>query len=133
MLRTNIKAESAKKQFREFMEGNTRPKTGKILIFHGAEGYDVYNPSIPFSLKGRTVIAARVELRSNEVSKTMFFSLENDAWHLIEDAPVLDLQDPFITFIDGQLWVGGVHVVWKDNGRELIRYATNFYKGNTLK
>ncbi len=131
-LQKQIQAVSARIQLEEFLQKAGNKPLGELLSFEGVEGYDVYNPSIPFELEGRTVMAARVELRSNEVSKTMFFEKSGPGWRLIGDAPVLDLQDPFVSFIDGELWLGGVHVLWEDDGKTLIEYSTHFYRGTTL-
>ena len=66
-------AESAKIQLQEFEKKRRPAHLGEVLQFDGVDGYDVYNPSIPFELDGRVIMAGRVENRSNEVSKTMFF------------------------------------------------------------
>ncbi len=42
-------------------------------VFQGVEGYDVYNPTAPFSYQGKTMICARVEKRDSEVSQAVFF------------------------------------------------------------
>lgn len=126
----NCTAVSAKIQLKEFEEKHRPKEMGEVLVFEGVDGYDVYNPSIPFEIDGKTVIAGRVENRSNEVSKTMFFEKTGDTWTLIPDAPVLGLQDPFVTFIKGEIWIGGVQVTW--DGSVCVRYATDFYHGTSL-
>jgi hypothetical protein len=99
---------------------------GELLKFKDVEGYDVYNPTAPFD----GCIAARVELRSDEKdSKVMFFKELNDLWVLDQDAPVLDLQDPFVTRINGELVFGGVEVFQEDNE---LNYRTIFYKGSSI-
>lgn len=126
----NPPAESARLQYAAFAQN--RPQTpGHILRFTGVDGYDIYNPSIPFTLGGQTILAARVERRNTEVSRTMFFRpVGDDTWALIDGAPIFDLQDPFITYIGGELWLGGVYVRW--DGERLIDYATRFYRGSSL-
>lgn len=126
----SCKAVSAREQLKEFEKKRRPAKMGEVLTFEGADGYDVYNPSIPFEIDGKTVMAGRVENRENEVSKTMFFEQKGDCWALIQDAPVLDLQDPFVTSINGEIWLGGVDVTW--DGDRCVRYATDFYHGTSL-
>ena len=123
-------AESAKIQLQEFEKKRRPAHLGEVRQFDGVDGYDVYNPSIPFELDGRVIMAGRVENRSNEVSKTMFFEEKNGRWSLIPNAPVLDLQDPFVTFINGELWLGGVYVVW--DGDRCVEYSTHFYRGTSI-
>lgn len=123
-LKYQPQAESVHKQLEAF--NKHRPETlGTILNFKGVDGYDVYNTSVPFTFNGKTILAGRVESRENEVSKTMFFQEIDNEWHLMKDAPVLDLQDPFVTEIDGRTLVGGVYVVW--DGPRLIEYSTQIY------
>ncbi len=129
MLFDKIEAESAVAQHELFIKN--KPETrGEILTFIGAGDSDVYNPSIPFESDGMTVIAGRVEDRSNEVSKTMFFKKNGEQYELIDNAPVLNLQDPFVTYIDGLLYVGGVEVIW--DGDNLVDYWTQFYCGTGI-
>lgn len=131
MLHKKIEAISARIQFKEYKQKGNPDPAGEILRFKGADGYDVYNPSVPFHINGRMIIAGRVENRANEESDTMFFEKDGETWNLITDAPVLkNLQDPFVTFIDGQLWLGGVCVEWVDG--KLILYYTQFYKGSDI-
>ena len=130
MLSNSIAAVSARSQLAAFSADGRPSAMGELLQFAGVDGFDVYNPSIPFSIDGKTVIAGRVECRANEVSQTKFFEKKGDVWELISDAPVLDLQDPFVTFIGGELWLGGVYVVW--DGPSLVKYSTYFYRGTSL-
>lgn len=104
---------------------------GRLLSFTGVENEDVYNTSIPFDLNGKNIIAGRVEGRNTERSRTMFFERTGSTWTLIPDAPVLDLQDPFVTFVDGELVLGGVYAEWRDDG-SLVTFRTRFYKGQRL-
>jgi hypothetical protein len=131
MLYKTIEAVSARIQVKEFEQTRKPSYIGETLKFIGADGYDVYNPSIPFFINGVRIMAGRVENRANEESDTMFFKQEENIWTLISDAPVLkNIQDPFVTFINDELWIGGVYVEWS-NGN-LIRYYTQFFKGLSL-
>jgi hypothetical protein len=124
-----------KQQHAEFQ--NHRPQTmGEILNFAGVGdsgevAVDVYNPSIPFTLDGMTIIAGRVEKRTDERSRVIFFAeAETDGvWLPIEGAPVLNLQDPFVTFAGDELIFGGVYVEWEE-GR--AKWSTDFYRGTSI-
>lgn len=103
-------------------------RTGK-LVFHGAEGFDVYNITAPFSDGARTVIAGRVERRDSEKSQVFFFEERDGEWHLIADAPRFSLQDPFFTFIGGELVFGGVEVFEVAHG---LAWRTAFFRGKDI-
>ncbi|WP_432701237.1 DUF1861 family protein [Kluyvera cryocrescens] len=42
------------------------------MIFHGVDGFDVYNPTAPFHVAGCWYLAARVEMRDSERSRVLF-------------------------------------------------------------
>lgn len=96
------------------------------LIFDGVDGLDVYNISAPFESAGRTVIAGRVEPRDSELSTAIFFEAVDGVWCPIPHAPRFELQDPFVTFIGGELVFGGVAVRF---GEGLPEWWTEFYRG----
>ncbi|MGL5699776.1 MAG: DUF1861 family protein, partial [Kluyvera sp.] len=90
---------------------HSRPVSRGKIVFHGVEGLDVYNPSAPFQTEGRWCIAARVEARESEFSKARFFAWDGgNSATLLTEMPGFDLQDPFISQIEGQLLFGGVKV-----------------------
>lgn len=103
--------------------------TGQLLRFTGTEGLDVYNPSVPFLLEGRTVIAGRVEQRNSENAVTRLFALQPDgSYALMPNAPSFPgMQDPFVTQIGEDVVLGGVHALWRPDG-SLITYHTDFYR-----
>ena len=107
-------------------------KSAIIHKFEGVDGCDVYNPSIPFELNGITYMAGRVEDRGSEKSKVMFFREENGNWLLCQDAMVFDLQDPFITWIDDEIILGGVRVDWDEETGMAKAWYTDFYRGTNL-
>ncbi len=113
-------------------------KIGNKLTFYGIDGKDIYNITPPFLNDGVLVIAARVEAREDQAhSEVCFFKSLNDStdfvWTKIDINP-LNLQDPFVTFIDGQIIVGGVEVSPPPFGSEdnSLTYRTVFYKGKSL-
>lgn len=72
-------------------------------VFQGVEGYDVYNPTAPFSYQGKNMICARVEKRDSEISQAVFFEeTEKDIYRVAEGWERYNLQDPSITRVLGQ-------------------------------
>jgi hypothetical protein len=101
------------------------------LRFTGVGQHDVYNPTKPFVIGHKTIIAARVESRASELdSNIVFFEKRGRTWHPVKDAPRMALQDPFVTKIHGELVIGGVEVKEKPNGG--TAYRTVFYRGTAL-
>jgi len=117
-----------KQQHAEFQK-NRPHNMGEILNFAGVGDYDVYNPSVPFTLDGMTIIAGRVEKRTDELSSVIFFTETDGVWLPIEGAPVLNLQDPFVTFAGGELIFGGVYVEWEG---KRATWSTDFYRGDSI-
>jgi hypothetical protein len=57
----------------------------------------------------------------------MFFEENGNVWKLVDEAPVLGLQDPFYSEdIQGYHLIGGVHIYHEDN--DGTNYETYFYK-----
>ncbi len=107
---------------------------GKKILFRGTGGRDFYNPTAPFHVMfdGRAVkvMAGRVEARDSEASEVVFFEKKREGWRPLPGAPVLALQDPFTTTIDGELIFGGVETFPQDGG---LGYRTVFYRGRSLE
>lgn len=103
------------------------------IIFKGVKGYDIYNISAPFKMKNEQYIAGRVEKRDSEHSKIYFFKKNEANWILDDEAPVFELQDPFITFIDDYLIFGGVEIFESKENPEQFKWCTVIYKGRTLQ
>jgi hypothetical protein len=108
------------------------PSRGQKLCFAETGDRDVYNISAPFPLNGRQIIAGRVERREIEHSEIAFFCEEAGAWRPIPGAPVFPgLQDPCVTFIGGELVLGGVRFpVTVSDGS--MGWRMEFYRGTTL-
>jgi len=116
----------------EFKKRRFPEKAGEILKFSGAEGYDVYNTSVPFDYRGTTVMAGRVESRDSEASTTMFFEKTPEGYKLMPQTDkIKNLQDPFVAEIGGRLILGGVDAIWRDDG-SLVTYHTDFYDASEL-
>jgi hypothetical protein len=104
---------------------------GRRLRFTGVKGRDVYNPTRPFIISGRRVLAARVESRASETdSRVVFFEETRSGWRPVEGAPSPALQDPFVTAIGDEVLFGGVEIQEQPGGR--LRYRTVFHRGRSL-
>ncbi len=112
----------------EFKQNRFPEQSGNLLVFHGVDGHDVYNTTVPFVVDGRTVMAGRVERRDSENAQTMFFEEKRGEWHLIPEATcVPGLQDPFVSWIDNAWVLGGIHAIWREDG-SLVTYHADFYR-----
>jgi len=106
---------------------------GEKLRFAGVGERDVYNITAPFLDEGEWVIAGRVEHRNDERSQVMFFVERDGVWVPREGAPVFSLQDPFYTFIGGELVFGGVEVEFDpDDPYYITTWRTVFYRGRRV-
>ncbi|PWM73548.1 MAG: hypothetical protein DBX59_04820 [Bacillota bacterium] len=117
------------KNRRESFETTKKVYESKVLSFDGVCGRDVYNCSIPFEYEGESYIFGRVEKRAewaNSVTYLFCLNKESGVWNRVENFDALPVEDPFITVIDGNLIVGGVHVVYVSG--KIADYSTYFYK-----
>lgn len=97
------------------------------------EGKDVYNITAPFEWEGKTLLAGRVEDRDSEHSEVIFFEQKGESWVPVEEAPVLQLQDPFVTKVDDLLVVGGVEIFPDEENPGALCWRTIFYRGASIK
>lgn len=126
---------------KEYQKNNSSENSSKKLSFRLGEKFasesgkckDVYNITAPFEWEGKTLLAGRVEDRESEHSEVVFFEQEKDAWVPMPDAPVLKLQDPFISKVDDLLVAGGVEVFPDEENPGALCWRTIFYKGRSLK
>jgi hypothetical protein len=108
------------------------PPRARKLALEGVGDRDVYNIAAPFEMDGRQIIAGRVERRDVEHSEIVFFAEHNGNWRPIPSAATFPgLQDPCITFIGGEIVLGGVRfpVTVADGS---IGWRMEFYRGTTL-
>lgn len=101
------------------------------LIFHGIDGFDLYNPSVPFAWEGKDYIFGRVE-RRHEWARSwarLFARTGQDDWTLVANSMVYPIEDPYVSIIDGRLVMGGTHVVWYQKD---LKYHACFYRGTEL-
>ena len=106
-------------------------RNARKLTFLGAEGLDVYNISVPFECKGKPYIAGRAEPRVTEWSTVRFFMQTAPDTYTVLPEPVFQaFQDPFVTFIHGELVLGGVQVISDPlDPKRIVSWHTCFYKG----
>lgn len=100
-----------------------------ILKFNGVDGYDVYNPSVPFRVGNDEYIFGRVEKRELWASSVtrLFVRTGKDEWSLHGYAQSYPVEDPFVSDINGELVLGGTHV--KKYGGVMSGYCCYFYRG----
>lgn len=102
-------------------------------VFKGVEGYDIYNPTAPFSYEGDKYICARVEKRDSEESEAVFFKEEEkDVYTVAEKLPRFKIQDPCLTKIDRYYILGGTETFPHPDNPEWIGWRTVFYYGENL-
>ncbi|WP_088839345.1 DUF1861 family protein [Listeria sp. ILCC792] len=121
---------------RELLEVSRKTKKvgdSKKITFLGVDGFDVYNITAPFQLEGCKMIAGRVEKRDSEASFIAFFEeIDLTTYKRIQGATELELQDPFMTFIDGELILGGVETFPSPEDATKLSWRTNFYSVKAL-
>ena len=100
-----------------------------LLRFEGvAPGLDVYNCSIPFVWQGERYLFGRVEPHDKWASSCVMLFRENgkDRWSRVMAFGTLELEDPFVQTICGELVLGGTRVT-KVAGA-VIDYRGAFYR-----
>lgn len=102
------------------------------LTFHGVDGYDVYNTSIPFEWQGNRYIFGRVERRAEWARSwvRLFESSGSDDWTLVPDSMIYTLEDPYVCWVGETLVLGGTHVRYKAGAVDT--YYGYFYRGTDL-
>ncbi|GIP21079.1 DUF1861 family protein [Paenibacillus sp. J22TS3] len=119
-------------ELRQQFEANKRIYESAKLVFHGVDGFDVYNPTIPFQWNGKRYIYGRVEKR-HEWARSwvrLFEESGPDEWTVVPDTMIYQLEDPYISVINKQLVLGGTHVRYKQG--QLDTFYGYFYKGSDL-
>ena len=102
------------------------------LSFHGVEGFDVYNCSIPFCWEGKEYIYGRVEKREEWARSwvRLFEKTGKDDYTLVKDHMIYQLEDPYISIIHGEMILGGTHV--RKRSGKIDTYYGYFYRGTDL-
>ncbi len=94
-------------------EQQARPEESALLRFEGVEGYDLYNCSIPFTKDGQGYVYGRVEKREEWARSwvRLFRQVGPDHYQVLPQSMIYQLEDPFISLIQGELVLGGTHVM----------------------
>lgn len=103
----------------------------KRIQFLGVRGFDVYNISHAFTWLGEEYIAGRVEKRHSEISSVRFFKRIGVDIYEANATVLPNLQDPFVTIIDGQLLIGGTEI-YPNAQRIIDSWRTIFYRGKSF-
>lgn len=117
---------------REHFENSKKIYESVKVSFKGVEGFDVYNPSIPFVWNGKRYIFGRVEKRSDWARSwvRLFENTGKDVWTLVPDSMVYPLEDPYVSIIGDNLVLGGTHVRYRQSN--LDTFFGYFYKGTNI-
>ncbi|MBC2156182.1 MTP-1 family protein [Listeria innocua] len=111
----------------------TKTASHTRLELSGASDKDVYNITAPFTWLGKEYIAGRVEARDSEFAEVRFFeNTATDTYQLVENTTILALQDPFVTFVQEELIIGGVEVFPKETDQTMLDWRTNLYRATSL-
>lgn len=130
-LEWRVKMKQIQTLLKEYREQNV--SGGISLSLEGVLDKDVYNITAPFNWLGKVYIAGRVERRDSELAEIRFFEKTVDNhFRLVENTAVLALQDPFITFVQGELILGGVEVFPKETDSTKLDWRTNLYRVESL-
>ena len=131
----NVPAEPAAHGLAELRARFERTKQvheAATLRFHGVEGYDVYNTSIPFWWQGKRYLFGRVERREEWARSwvRLFSQTGRDEWSLVPGSMIWQLEDPYVAIIGGRLVLGGTHVRYRAGA--IDTYYGYFYRGTDL-
>lgn len=110
-------------------EKNTRIYEKALITFKGVQGMDVYNPSVLFHYRGKRHMFGRVEKRSEWANSfvRLFVETGKDEFTLVPNEMVWQLEDPFVSNIDGEMIMGGTHV--RKTGGKVFNYYCDFFRG----
>ncbi len=117
---------------REIFEKEKRIYESCKVKFLGADGYDVYNPSIPFYWKGKRYIYGRIEKREEWARSwvRLFEETGKDEWTLVQNDMIYQLEDPYIAIINEEVILGGTHVRKKQG--KIDTYYGYFFRGKDI-
>lgn len=119
-------------QLRAAFEASRQPSESALLHFSGVEGFDVYNCSIPFQWEGKCYLFGRVERRGEWARSwvRLFEEVGQDRFSLVPDSMIYQLEDPFVSILQGQLVLGGTHVRYQSG--KIDTFYDYFYRGTDL-
>lgn len=120
------------RELREEFEKTYVAGESVLLKFYGVDGWDVYNCSIPFRFEGKRYLFGRVERRQEWMRSVvrLFEECGKDAWKVVPDSMIYQLEDPYVSKIGQEIVMGGTHV--RMTGGELDTYYGYFYRGKDI-
>ena len=119
------------KEKKEKFEQEKHIYDSALLTFIGAEGWDVYNCSLPFTgVDGKKYIYGRVEKNDEWANSNVWLFVETgkDVYTRVENSMTYQLEDPFLQRINGELVLGGTHV--RKTRGNLDTYYGYFFHGD---
>ena len=107
-----------------------KPLESAKLVFKGTEGWDVYNCSVPFRFDGGRYIFGRVEKHEKWIAShiALFRETGKDEWTRDERFNELELEDPYVQIVKGELIVGGTFIK-RDAQGKFLTYIGRFFRG----
>ena len=117
---------------REMFDTSKKIYESAKATFMGVNGFDVYNPSIPFKWNNKQYMFGRIE-KHDEWARSwvrLFEHTGKDSWTLVPDSMIYQLEDPYICVIGDTLVLGGTHVRYKQSS--IDTYYSYFYKGTDI-
>lgn len=120
------------KHEKELFENNKKIYGSSLIKFNGVDGFDVYNCSIPFTWDSKEYIYGRVEKREEWARSwvRLFEKTGKDEYIVVPDVMPFQLEDPYISFIQGEIIFGGTHV--RKRKGEIDTFYGYFYRGTDL-
>lgn len=120
---------SAQELIKIYREKKTNIYDNEKITFLGVEGFDVYNITKEFQFKGKSIIAGRVEKRDTEVCKVVLFEkVDKSTYSYINGAEIDLLQDPCVSFYNGDLVIGGTEIFVDKETDKITSWCTSFYR-----
>lgn len=118
---------------RKLFEETNHPTESALLTFHGIDGFDVYNCSIPFEWQGETYLYGRVERRTEWARSwsRLFRRTGQDEYTLVENSMIYRMEDPFVSVVHGELVLGGTAV--RNRCGTYCNLWDDFYRGTDLE
>lgn len=123
-------AETIRERKDIFEQSCAKPLESAKLTFVGADGWDVYNCSIPFVWNGVRYIFGRLEKHEiwTQSHIALFRETAKDVWTKETKFTELELEDPYVQVIQGELIVGGTYIRRGKDGK-FVTYLGRFYRG----
>lgn len=103
-----------------------------MLNFHGVDGFDVYNCSIPFLFQGKEYMFGRIERRSEWARSWvgLFQKIDQQNYQKVGDTLYM-LEDPCVQKIGDEFIMEGTHVKKRAN-EKIESFFAYFHRGTDI-